>query len=54
MIHSTSLLSKHAADTLEDTVLLGVVRVVFAGDFEDGGEGIGEGVYTVTNALCDL
>lgn len=54
MIISTRLLSKQSAHTFEDTVLFWVVRVVFAGDFEDGREGVSEGVYTVTNALRDL
>lgn len=54
MILSSSLFSKQPAHTLEDTVLLWVVRVVFARDFENGREGVGERVYTVTNALCDL
>lgn len=50
----TSLLSKQAADTLENTVLLRVVWVVFAGDFEDSWEGIGECVDAMADALCDL
>jgi hypothetical protein len=49
-----SLLSKQAADTLENTVLLRVVRVVFAGDFEDSWERIGECVDDMADALCDL
>jgi hypothetical protein len=28
--------------------------VVFAGDFEDGREGVGERVYAMADALCDL
>lgn len=51
---STGLLSKQPAHALEDTVLLGVVGVILAGNFENGGEGVGEGVYTVTDAFCDL
>lgn len=50
----TGLLSKQPAHALEDTVLLWVVGVVFAGDLEDSGEGVGEYVYAVTDALCDL
>ena len=51
---SSHLLSEQAAHALENAVLLGVVRVVLAGDFEDGGERIGEGINPVTNALGDL
>jgi hypothetical protein len=49
-----SLLSKQSSHTLKDTVLLGVVWVVFAGDFENSREGVGEGIYAVADALCDL
>lgn len=47
-------LAKQSSYTLQDTVLLGIIGVVFAGDFEDSGEGIGEGVYAMADALCDL
>jgi hypothetical protein len=49
-----SLFSKQAADTLENAVLLGIIGVILAGDFEDSGERIGECINTVTDALCDL
>lgn len=49
-----SSLAKQSSHTLQDTVLLGIIGVVFAGDFEDSGEGIGEGVYAMADALCDL
>ncbi len=49
-----SSLAKQPSHTLQDTVLLGIIGVVFAGDFEDSGEGIGEGVYAMADSLCDL
>lgn len=52
--HPTSLLAKQPPNTLQNAIFLGVVRVIFAGDFEDGGEGVGECVHAVTNALSDL
>lgn len=51
---STNLLAKETTYTLENTVLLGIVRVVFAGDLEDGGEWVGECIYGVADALCNL
>jgi hypothetical protein len=54
MNSSASLLSKQSSHTLKDTVLLGVIWVVFAGDFENGREGVGEGVYAMADALGDL
>lgn len=54
--HSSSetLLAEESAHTLENAVLLRVVGMIFAGDFENGGEGVGEGVYAVANALGNL
>lgn len=49
-----SSLAKQSSHPLEDTVLLGIIGVVFAGNFEDSGEGIREGVYAMADALCDL
>jgi hypothetical protein len=49
-----NLLAKETTHTLENTVLLGIVRVVFAGDFEDGREWVGECIYVVADALCNL
>ena len=48
------LLAKQPPHALEHTVFLRVVRVVFAGDLEDGGEGIGECVDAVPDSFCDL
>jgi hypothetical protein len=50
----TKSLSEESSHTLEDTVLLGVIRVIFAGDFEDGREGVGEGIDAMADALSDL
>lgn len=50
----TRLLAKQTAHTLENTILLRVVWVVFAGNFENGGEGVGEGVYNVADAFRNL
>lgn len=51
---SANLLAEQSSHTLENTVLLGVVRVVFARNLEDSGEGVGECVYCVADALCNL
>ena len=51
---SINLLAKEPAHTLQNTVLLRVVRVVFAGDLEDGGKWVGERVYRMADALCNL
>jgi len=50
----TTLLAKQPSHTFENTVLFGIVRVVFARNLEDGGEGIGKCVYSVADALCNL
>jgi hypothetical protein len=49
-----SSLAEQSSHTLQDTILLGIIGVVLAGDFEDSREGIGEGVYAMADALCDL
>lgn len=51
---TTLLFSKQAANTLENAVLLWIVGVVFAGDFEYSRERIGECVDAVADAFCDL
>lgn len=51
---SAKLLAEQSSHTFENTVLLGVVRVVFARNLEDSREGVGECVYGVADALCNL
>ena len=48
------LLSKESADPPQHTVLLWVVGVVFAGDFEDCGEGSGIGFDTIAYSVGNL
>lgn len=54
IILSMNLLAKETAHTLQNTVFLGVVRVVFAWNLENGGKWVGERVYRVADPLCNL
>ena len=54
MIPLTKSLSEESSHTLEDAVFLRVIRVVFAGDFEEGREGVCEGIDAMADALGDL
>lgn len=51
---TSSLLSKQTSHPLQHAILIGIVRVVFAGDLEDRGERIAEGIDAIANTLCDL
>lgn len=48
------LLSKKPANTLQHTIFLGIVRVVLAWDFQEGGECGGVGVDAVSYSVGDL
>lgn len=49
-----SLFSKQPAHPSQNTVLLGIIGVVFARYFKNGGEGGGVGVDAVAYAVGDL
>ena len=48
------LLSKQTSHPLQHAILLWVIRMVFARNLEDCGEGIGEVIDVIANTLCDL
>lgn len=54
LLSSRRLLSKQSPDTLQHTVLLGIVRVVFGGDLENGGECLVVLVNQCADFLGDL
>jgi len=51
---SSNLLSKQLLDALHDAVLLGVVRVVLGGDFEERRECLGVGIDAAADLVGDL
>lgn len=54
MPNSSSLLSKQPPDSPQHTILLGIIGVLFAWDFEDCREGGGVGVDAVPNFFRNL